>query len=76
MSPCTTDEVSDVVKSLKNGKPSGAYSISIKLLKILDPHLSADLSTLIKDSFGSGDFSNRLRIAKVIPYIRRVSPQM
>ena len=45
--PSTSDEVSEVIKSLKNGKSSGPNSIPIKLMKFLDPHISIDLSSLI-----------------------------
>ena len=44
MCACTTNKVSDVIKSLKNGKSSGPNSIPIKLLKILDRYFSAHLS--------------------------------
>ena len=55
--PCTSDEVSGVIKSLKNGKSSGPNSIPIKLLKILDPHISLTLSILINESFETGILS-------------------
>ena len=50
ISPCTSEEVSLVTQSLKNGKSSGPNSIPIKLLKILDPWISVVLSTLISES--------------------------
>ena len=37
--PCTSCEVSEVIKSLKNAKFSAPNSIPIKLLKILDPFI-------------------------------------
>ena len=69
--PCTSDEVSEVIKSLKNGKSSGPNSIPIKLLKILDPHISADLSILINESFETGIFPDKLKIAKVVPVFKK-----
>ena len=69
--PCTPDEVSDVIKSLKNGKSSGPNSILVKLLKILDRYISAHLSILIKESLGSGIFLNKLKIARVIPIFKK-----
>ena len=69
--PSTSDEVSDILKSLKNGKSSGPNSIPIKLMKILDPHTSIDLSILINESFETGIFPNKLKIAKVVPVFRK-----
>ena len=69
--PSTSDEVSKVIKSLKNSKSSGPNSIPIKLMKILDPHISIDLSSLINESFETGIFPNKLKIAKVIPVFKK-----
>ena len=43
ISPCTAEEVSSHIQSLKNGKSSGPNSIPVKLLKILDLPISTDL---------------------------------
>ena len=69
--PCTSDEVTGVIKSLKNGKSSGPNSIPIKLLKILDPLISIALSVLINESFETGIFPDNLKIAKVIPVFKK-----
>ena len=69
--PCTSAEVSDVIKSLKNGKASGPNSIPIKLLKLLDPLISVNLSFLINESFQTSTFPERLKIAKVIPVFKK-----
>ena len=69
--PSTSDEVSEVIKSLKNSKSSGLNSIPIKLLKILDPHIVIDLSILIKESFETGFFHYKLKIAKVIQVFKK-----
>ena len=70
VSPCTADEVTDVITSLKMGKTSGPNSIPMKLLKILLLKISANLSTLINYSFESGIFPNNLKIAEVIPIFK------
>ena len=69
--PCSSNEVSEVIKSLKNGKSVGPNSIPIKLLKILDPYISVNLSNLINESFETGIFPDKLKIAKVIPVFKK-----
>ena len=71
ISPCTTEDVSKVIRSLKNGKSSGPNSIPIKLLKTLDNPISSDLAVLINESFTTGVFPDRLKIAKVIPIFKK-----
>ena len=71
VSPCSSNEVSEVIKSLKNGKSVGPNSIPIKLLKILDPYIYVNLSNLINESFETGIFQDKLKIAKVIPVFKK-----
>ena len=71
ISPCTSNEVSLVIQALKNGKSSGPNSIPIKLLKILEPHISVDVAILINESFETGIFPDKLKIAKVIPVFKK-----
>ena len=53
------------------GKSSGPNSIPIKLLKVLDLPISNDLSILINESFETGIFPEKLKIAKVIPIFKK-----
>ena len=71
ISPCTPEEISSLIHSLKKGKSSGPNSIPVKLLKILDDPISKHLSMLINESFISGVFPNKLKIAKVIPIFKK-----
>ena len=71
ISPCTVNQVSDVIHSLKNGKSSGLNSIPVKLLKVLNYPISSDLSALINKSFTTGIFPENLKIAKVIPIFKK-----
>ena len=50
---------------------TGPNSIPVKLLKILDPHISVQLSQIINDSFQNGTFPEKLKIAKVIPIFKK-----
>ena len=71
ISPCTVNEVSNVIQSLKNGKSSGPNSIPVKLLKILNHPISSVLSVLINESFSTGIFPDKLKMAKVIPIFKK-----
>ena len=56
---------------VENGKSSAPNSIPIKLLKIIDLPISNDLAVLINKSCFTGTFPAKLKIAKVIPIIRK-----
>ena len=71
ISPAVPDEVSLVIQSLKKSKSSGPNSIPVKLLKVLDPHISIQLSQIINVSFLNGIFPDKLKIAKVIPIFKK-----
>ena len=51
----------------------GPYSIPVKLLKLLDNHISHSLSVLINDSFITGIFPSELKISKVTPLHKKGS---
>ena len=69
ISPCTADDVSTHIQSLKLGKSYGSNSILIKLLKILHPPISSDLALIINESFVTGTFPENLKVAKVVPVV-------
>ena len=52
---------------------SGLHSIPVKLLKLLDDHISHPLSVLINDSFITGIFPSKLKIGKVTPLQKKGS---
>ena len=57
------------MQSLRKGKALGPNSIPVKLLKLLDPRISSQLSLIINvnESFRDGIFPDKLKIAMVIP---------
>ena len=67
LSPVTPIEIEIIINALQTGKAVGPYSIPISLLKILSSHIKKPLCTIINDSFSSGVFPDRLKLAKVIP---------
>ena len=54
--PCTSSEVSKVIKSLKTGKASRPNSIPINSFSLLDPLISVSLSSVINESFQTSTF--------------------
>ena len=63
----------DIIHLLNTAKVSGPYSIPVKLLKLLDNHISYPLSVLINDSFITGIFPSKLKISKVTPLHKKGS---
>ena len=66
LSPTDETEVGSIISELKKGKSVGPYSIPCNLLKMLNVFISPLLSTLINESFSTGVFPDKLKIAKVI----------
>ena len=54
------------ISELEKGKSVGPYSISCNLLKMLNPFISLPLGTLINESFSTGVFPDKLKMAEVI----------
>ena len=73
LNPCTAEEVKDIIHLLNPAKVSGPYSIPVKLLKLLDNHISHPLSVLINDSFITGIFLSKLKISMVTPLHKKDS---
>ena len=66
LSPTDEIEVGSIISELKKGKSVGPYSIPCNLLKMLNVFISPLLATLINESFSTGVFPDKLKIAKVI----------
>ena len=75
LSPVTPNEVEDFISQMDNNKSIGAFSIPVPLLKILKTLIAPLLSSLINDSFLSGIFPNKLKLAKVTPVFKKGSRQ-
>ena len=72
LSPTDSSEIDCIISQLKNGKAVGAYSIPCHLLKMLSPYISPVLAILINESFPTGVFPDKLKIAKVIALYKKV----
>ena len=66
LSPTDSAEVESIISDLKKGKSVGPYSIPCDLLKVLNELISPLLVILINESFSTGIFPDKLKIAKVI----------
>ena len=69
--PKVPTEISDIISLLKSGKSLGPNSIPMKILKSLSPVISSQLSQIINESFQSGLFPDKMKLAKVIPFFKK-----
>ena len=66
LSPTDSVEVQSIISELKKGKSVGPFSIPCTFLKMLNQPISPLLAILINESFLTGIFPDKLKIAKVI----------
>ena len=66
LSPTDSAEIETIISQLKNGKSVGPFSIPYNLLIMLNKSISPILASLINESFLTGVFPDKLKIAKVI----------
>ena len=69
--PTTEGEVESQLKTLKNNKATGPYSIPTKLLKLFPKLISRPLSMLINLSFSVGKFPTILKLGQILPFHKR-----
>ena len=76
LTPVTLVEVNDLINILNPSKSVGPNSIPIKLLKIIGSSVSPFLALLVNQSFQSGIFPDKLKIAKVISLFKKGNPEL
>ena len=59
-------EVISIISQMQTGKSVGPFSIPLNLLKMLKSAIAPSLAVLINESFCTGIFPDKLKIAKVI----------
>ena len=59
-------EVSSIIFQMQTGKSVGPFSIPLNLSKMLKSAIAPSLVVLINESFCTGIFPDKLKIAKVI----------
>ena len=70
VAPSTAFDVSDIISLLQSGKSLGPNSIPMKILQLLSPLIASPLSQIITESFQSGIFPDKMKLAKVIPLFK------
>ena len=73
ISPCTKEEIIEIISNFKPKKSAGPNSIPTKILRLLKDDVSATLSIIFNISFATGIFSKKLKVAKVIPIHKKDS---
>ena len=54
-------------------KSSGPYSIPLTILKTIRDYISEPLAFLVNDSFASGNFPDKLKLARITPVFKKGS---
>ena len=65
LSPTDSAEIENIIAELKKSKASGPYSIPGHFLKVLSNILAPCLEILTIESFATGIFPDKLKVAKV-----------
>ena len=73
LTPTDKNEISLIISSLDSHKSSGLNNIPVKILKLLKNDISQQLSDIFNMSFSTGQFPSVLKIAKVIPILKKQS---
>ena len=73
ISPCTKDEILEIISSLDYNKAVWINSILIKILKLAKEKIAEHLCFIYNLSFATGIFPESLRIARVAPVYKKVS---
>ena len=61
------------MSSFKISRSTGPFSVHVKLLKLLKPHISSPLAIIFNEPFTLGIFPDKLKCAKVIPIHKKGS---
>ena len=75
LSSTTLAKVASILKTFNLNKAIGPNSLSIEILMDLKSEISEPLSNLIYLSLNTGVFPNSLKLAKVIPVIKKSNQQ-
>jgi len=70
-SPVTPDEIVKIIQRLTNNKAPGRDGISSKILKVICKSIAPLLSHIFDLSLITGEVSELLKIAKVIPIFKK-----
>jgi len=67
----TIEEVTKIIKNLKNKTTKDIYGLSVTLLKEIEPIISKHLSNIINKCLSEGIFPDQLKHAKITPIFKK-----
>ena len=75
ISPCTKEEIIEIISNFKPKKSTGPNGIPTKILKLVTDDICEHLSIIFNASFATRIFPEKLKFAKVIP-IHKKDPKL
>ena len=67
LTPCTEDEIKNLIKGLPNKYSSGRDNITNIILKEIKLEIAAPLNIIFNSSLSTGIFPNQMKLADVVP---------
>ena len=71
--PCTNKEIIDIMSDLSGNKATGPNIIPIQIMKLVKDCIANNIFVVFNLSFSSGVFSDKLKIAKILPVFKKGS---
>ena len=71
--PVTSHEIWTFIVSTNASKSFGPYRVAVTILKSIRDYISGLLTFLVNDSFASGNFPEKLKLARITPIFKRGS---
>ena len=73
LSPVTSHEIWTFIGKMDASKSSGPYSVPVTILKTIRDHICEPLAFLVNNSFASGNFPEKLKLARITPVFMKGS---
>ena len=73
LSPVTSHEIWTFIGKMDASKSSGPYSVPVTILKTIRDHMCEPLAFLVNNSFASGNFPEKLKLARITPVFKKGS---
>ena len=73
LSPVTSHEIWTFIGKMDASKSSGPYCVPVTILKTIRDYISEPLAFLVNDSFASGNFPEKLTLARITPVFKKGS---
>ena len=73
LSPVTSHEIWTFIGKMDASKSSSPYGVPVTILKTIRDYISEPLAFLVNDSFASGNFPEKLTLARITPVFKKGS---